>query len=129
MLSTYTASLAAPAQFPTLAYSFDAYAADFHKTYAVEERGVRAAAFSANLAKIMEQNAKYQAGEDSWFAAVNEYTDLTNAEFTKLRTGLTEGPPEPTANALKSAKAMPTTTFFPVQESALIFDQLDLPPK
>merc|ERR1711916_207770 len=59
-------------------YTFEQHLAAHNKKYAVDEHAFRAGVFEANLALIMEQNAK---PDQSWFAAPNQFSDWTQAEF------------------------------------------------
>jgi cathepsin L len=110
MLMLSMLSLSAPqAGLPD--YSFEKFAVDFNKQYAtVEERAHRASIFGANLQYIIEQNRAYEQGTSSFYAAVNEYADLTNAEFRAKRTGLKGKPntlPTYSAVAHKLIKDLP----------------------
>ena len=68
------------------AYTHADYVAEFQKTYgSSEEEQKRAGIFAANLALINAHNAD---PDKEWFAAVNQFTDMTNAEFRAKRTGI-----------------------------------------
>jgi len=82
MFTVGPSALAAPGAI----HSFASFETTFAKRYTNEERLLRAPIFSSNLARILAQNAKYDRNESSWYAAVNPYTDLTNAEFRAQRT-------------------------------------------
>jgi cathepsin L len=67
-------------------YTFEAYAAEFGKVYESEVvRSKREEAFSANLAKIKAHNSQTPA--PSWTMGVNQFADLTSAEFKAMTKG------------------------------------------
>lgn len=51
-------------------------------TYNGDEDVLRESVFNVNTAAVVAQNAKYTAGEDSWWAVQNQFTALTAEEFT-----------------------------------------------
>jgi len=66
--------------FPT----FAAYAATFGKTYnSNDEWSARQAIYEAKIVDMEAQNAKFDAGEDTWFTAVNQFTDWSDEEFVQ----------------------------------------------
>lgn len=62
-------------------YTHQQYMAEFSKSYEPAEMFKRKAIFEANLAKIHAQNAQE---DKSWFASVNQFSDMTNEEFGRL---------------------------------------------
>lgn len=66
--------------FPT----FAAYAAAWGKTYNGDEATMREGVYNAKIAEFTEFNARYEAGEETWFKAVNQFTDWTDAEFDAM---------------------------------------------
>jgi len=66
-------------------YTFEAYETEFGKTYETEERAQRKEAFEANLAKIKAHNSQTPA--PSWTMGVNQFADLTSAEFRDFTKG------------------------------------------
>lgn len=70
-------------------YSFAAFEQEFGRIYAPAERDRRASTFASNLATIVAHNAKYLAGNSSYFLNVNQFADLTLDEFRARRTGKT----------------------------------------
>ena len=71
-------------------YSFEAYEAEFSKRYAsAAERAAHEATFAANLLKVRAWNQAFAAGNQTWFAAVNPFTDLTSEQM-KPRRGLSK---------------------------------------
>lgn len=65
-------------------YDFEAYKAEFGKSYGESEHQQRKTVFEANLNKVMEHNRQYAAGEHRWFMAVNSFADWTKEEFARL---------------------------------------------
>jgi cathepsin L len=61
-----------------LEYTFEKHLESHNKQYTAQERAFRAGVFEANLALIKEHNAK---PHESWFAAPNQFSDWTDAEF------------------------------------------------
>ena len=68
---------------------FAQWAAQHGKTYEGEEAQRRLEVFSANAEAIEEHNAKGL----SWTMGLNEFSDLTNEEFTAIYTGGFKGVP------------------------------------
>jgi cathepsin L len=67
-------------------YTFDQYTAEFSKVYESEPtRKVAEAAFLSNLEKIKQHNSQLPA--PSWFMGVNDYADMTAAEFKSQKMG------------------------------------------
>jgi hypothetical protein len=85
-------------------YTFESYVSEFgkttysaaeHKRHAVSAlRGVLVAplphalsqaTFEENRAFIVSQNMKYAAGQSTWYAGVNKFTDMTQAEVNKFK--------------------------------------------
>ena len=59
-----------------------AWAKTFGKSYSSpEEKSFRAGVFSATKALQDSHNARYAAGEENWFMALNQFSDLTHEEF------------------------------------------------
>lgn len=68
--------------------SFSKYQFDFGKKYKSGlEWAERRAIFEANLNAINEHNEKFHKGEVSYKMGVNQFTDLTQAEFDALIQG------------------------------------------
>jgi hypothetical protein len=64
--------------FPT----FAAYAATFGKTYnSNDEWSTRQAIYESKIVDFEAHNALYESGEETWFTAVNQFTDWTDDEF------------------------------------------------
>lgn len=70
-----------------LKYSFDEFKEEFGKTYTTSEHAIRAKLFEKKLSEVKAHNEEYKAGLHTWFAAVNEFTDWTDEEFSKLKSG------------------------------------------
>lgn len=66
--------------FPT----FAAYAAAWGKTYNGDEASMREGIYNAKIAEFTEHNAKYDRGEETWFKAVNQFTDWSDEEFETM---------------------------------------------
>jgi len=67
-------------------YSFETFVTEFSKTYESDVvRATRKAAFTANLAKIQQHNEQKPAS--SWKMGLNEFADLTSAEFKATKMG------------------------------------------
>merc|ERR1712000_172487 len=66
--------------FPT----FAAYAATFGKTYNGDEMAKREAIYNTAVEEMTAFNARYGAGEETYFQGVNQFTDLTLEEFQAL---------------------------------------------
>jgi cathepsin L len=66
-------------------YDFQAYLAEFGKSYIGEEHETRKALFEKNMELIQKHNEQYKAGEHTWWAGVNHLTDYTKEEFARLR--------------------------------------------
>lgn len=78
----------------------------FNKNYAsASEHQARYEAFKSNLVDIEEHNIRYEQGLETWYKAVNQFTDMTPEEFKKL---LSAAPPKMnTTNIHKSTIAIP----------------------
>lgn len=69
-------------------YSFDQYQADFKKTYAENEvQGLRQSLFETRLNEVQAQNSEYSAGRSAWYAEINDFSDWTEQELSKLKKG------------------------------------------
>ena len=81
-LSLTLAASAAPALLPDSAETaFSEWAVVNNKRYATsDERAFRFGLFSQTLQRIRSHNAKYTAGESSYFLSLNRFSDLTTKE-------------------------------------------------
>jgi len=81
-LSLALVAYAAPALVPdSTEAAFEEWAAANHKNYPTPlERAMRFSIFSQSLERIRIHNAKYEAGEKSYFLALNRFSDLTFQE-------------------------------------------------
>ena len=80
--------------------------------YATKEEALyRAGIFAATKALQDEHNARYAAGEETWFMSLNPFSDLTHAEFRAAYTGgkRTSAGRLPAPPAPESAAANPTS--------------------
>jgi len=67
--------------------AFEQFVADFEKQYNTKDMlNNRRRIFMANYETLLEHNARYEAGEVSWWQKVNADTDLTPEEFMQKRT-------------------------------------------
>ena len=57
-----------------------------YETSALESK--KAAAFAENMETVLRQNRDYQAGASSWWASINSFSDLSEAEFSAKKKGL-----------------------------------------
>jgi cathepsin L len=83
-IGAVTASSAATAPRSYHGYSFATFVEEFEKAYDEHEHGDRKSIFEQNLVEIMEHNARYVAGKESWFMAVNKFADWTEEELSHL---------------------------------------------
>jgi len=88
-------------------YGFQAFVAEFGKSYADSEAAKRQAIFEANLVQIKAQNELYAKGASKWFMGVNDFADLTPEEFAQMR-GL-RGKPKLPKGRLGSGLQNPAT--------------------
>jgi C1A family cysteine protease len=70
----------------------------FNKKYAAEEEAVRFSIFQGNLKMIREHNA----GDHSYTMGINQFTDLTQAEFEQMYLRPIESPKEVVVDTQKS---------------------------
>jgi KDEL-tailed cysteine endopeptidase len=67
--------------FPDTAHTFADWAVAHNKHYATpEERALRFEIFSLTLERVRSHNAKYAAGESSYFLSLNQFSDLNAKE-------------------------------------------------
>jgi len=65
--------------------TFSSFKAAFGKTYATpEEEAKREAIFNDWLVFVAKHNAEYEQGRQTYFVGVNQFSDLTNAEYKAL---------------------------------------------
>jgi hypothetical protein len=84
-------------------YSFEQYKADYAKAYTrVGEEEYRKTIFLRNLVKIAEHNAN---AKNTWQKGVNQFTDLTDAEFEAIY--LTLQAPKKTKAIIEEVEAVP----------------------
>lgn len=62
-------------------YTFADYKTEFARSYSASEHSHREALFNEELASVNAQNELYKAGQSTWWATVNEYSDWTKDEF------------------------------------------------
>jgi cathepsin L len=92
-------------------YTFEEFLLEHGKTYEREEHFTRKLLFEATLEKVVAHNQEFQAGQHSWFMAMNHLSDWTPAEFKRLRakkSGEAWGQSPPTT--LKSEASGPNPT-------------------
>jgi len=61
--------------------SWEEYKAEFNKVYNGDEDDTRKATFTGKMGELEAHNVKYDAGEETWFMAVNQFSDWTEEEF------------------------------------------------
>ena len=85
--------------------TFQQYADEFGKQ---DTSKTREALFNTKLAQIVEHNAAYVAGNVTWYAAVNKFTDWTAEEFSRMKgkRGASLPPPSRGGVALPPAAAV-----------------------
>ncbi len=78
---------------------------EFGKIYECPvERAKHEAVFAQKVARVRAHNEAYARGEASWFAAVNQFTDMTEAEVAKFKGHKKSRPSEHSAAALGELK-------------------------
>lgn len=66
-------------------YSFSDFEVEFGKQYASEtQRSERQTLFERELEVVKAHNVKYEAGEVTWWASVNKFSDMTEHEFSSM---------------------------------------------
>merc|ERR1711976_874121 len=65
----------------TVNQDWQSFKARFGKSYSAAEEPRRFAIFKENLAFIARHNADHKLGNESYTVGVNQFADLTNAEF------------------------------------------------
>jgi len=68
-------------------YTFKDFLTEFGKDYSGDEHAERETIFFEKLAEVKKHNEEFHAGKHTWWSTVNEYSDWTNAEWKKIRTG------------------------------------------
>jgi len=67
-------------------YDFATYVAEFGKEYLdTHEFAIRKDTFEQNLRTLQIHNRQYQAANQSWFMAINEFADMSAKEFGQMR--------------------------------------------
>jgi cathepsin L len=81
-----TVQLAVVAAFRDFAeYNFADFQVEFNRNYAAAETAARSEIFHSTLAKVLEQNELYKTGKSTWWATINEMSDMTEDEFAALK--------------------------------------------
>merc|ERR1719323_1839026 len=75
---------------------FSTFLRDFDKVYEGDEVAYRFNVFKTNFDAIQEHNR----GNYSWTEGVNQFTDLTNLEFSKIYLGYIHRPKEAVASVV-----------------------------
>ena len=70
-------------------FSFTDFKAKYERTYTTDvlEEPRRREAFEVSKRIVLAQNQKYSAGESTWFASINAYSDLSDSEFSARKKG------------------------------------------
>jgi len=88
-------------------YSFEAYVTEFGKKYSQLDFEQRKVLFEEKLGRIQQHNTEFEQGKHSWFAAVNDLTDLTSSEFATRRSTFPYSPSNHPIVLLDSTKSNP----------------------
>ena len=87
MLSLFCVTTAVPeSSFATI--EFDQYWQHFNKSYSPGEVAHRREIFAMRKLAVADQNALYDAGVSTWWAAINNFSDWTDEEFARMRRGV-----------------------------------------
>merc|ERR1712000_138860 len=89
-------------------YSFANFEKEFSRSYSAAERSHREAVFNAKLEEVHAQNELYNAGKSTWWATVNDFSDMTEAEFSSFK-GKAKGPESHATIKLGHLKAVNPT--------------------
>jgi len=65
-------------------YSFTDFEIEFDKQYNNDVRPLRQALFDRELEIVKAHNAKFEAGEVTWWAAINKFSDMSEEEFSSM---------------------------------------------
>ena len=68
-------------------YTFEDFLAEFQKEYSADELASREAIFVQKLAEVNKHNEEFHAGKHTWWATIDKYSDWTEAEWKKIKTG------------------------------------------
>uniref|UniRef100_A0A7S0Q0C6 Peptidase C1A papain C-terminal domain-containing protein n=1 Tax=Coccolithus braarudii TaxID=221442 RepID=A0A7S0Q0C6_9EUKA len=69
--------------------TFASFISRFGRAYVTAaELALREANFARTKSEVLKQNAEFAAGRSSWWAAINEFADLTDQEFSERKKGL-----------------------------------------
>jgi len=68
-------------------YTFNDFVVEFGKSYSADELAGREAIFAEKLAEVIAHNTGFHAGEQTWWATINEYSDWSESEWKKIKTG------------------------------------------
>merc|ERR1712216_767645 len=96
----------------TLHAEFVAWKSKFAKMYEGVEHSERFAVFKANLKKIAEHNKLYEAGEETFHMAVNQFADMTSRNLPRGQRRPTDTGP---ISATPTSRVVPTR---PLAQSA-----------
>jgi cathepsin L len=66
-------------------YNFDEFKVEFNRKYSDAETVSRRELFHTTLAKVLEQNELYKTGKSTWWATINEFSDMTEEEFAAMK--------------------------------------------
>lgn len=69
-------------------YSFEQFQHEFKGLGAsMADNTMRRELFHSELTKVLEQNELYKAGKSTWWATINEFSDLSEEEFSSMKKG------------------------------------------
>ena len=63
-------------------FQFKSWVKEHNKVYSPEEYAYRFGVYQQTVREVNEHNAKYEAGEVTYYTAVNAFADLTDQEFS-----------------------------------------------
>mmetsp|Transcript_75843 Transcript_75843/g.142942 ORF Transcript_75843/g.142942 Transcript_75843/m.142942 type:complete len:358 (+) Transcript_75843:77-1150(+) len=66
-------------------YRFEDYVTEFGKVHADGEIASRKASFEKELAAVNKHNEEYRAGQHTWYATINKFSDWTELEFKTVK--------------------------------------------
>jgi cathepsin L len=66
-------------------YNYEQYLAEFSKTRELGALAEHRSVFDSKLELVKAQNAKYAAGESTWWASVNQFTDMSEGEVKRFK--------------------------------------------
>ncbi|XP_051050115.1 protein CTLA-2-beta-like [Phodopus roborovskii] len=78
----------APSRDPSLDAEWEEWKKKFGKSYSQDEEGRRRALWEEKKKKIEKHNVEYEQGKVSYSLGLNQFSDMTDEEFSKNCCGL-----------------------------------------